>query len=116
MTPRHWTTSAWYPGSPGTGGVYVDGPELEPGEAVAVVEAAREKLLGSIVANYADHDSWRCGHPDRYPWDKPSQWHEAGTPEAPDCPCGLIAALRSVGLNGLADEMSGVWTRSPIDA
>lgn len=39
----------------------------------------RELLQESL--EYADHASWRCGHPDRWPWE-------------PDCPCGLTAWAR----------------------
>jgi hypothetical protein len=44
------------------------------------VEPNAEELRQALV-DYADHQSWRCGHPDRYPWE-------------PDCPCGLTAVLR----------------------
>lgn len=43
----------------------------------------REAALRKTLEDYAEHQSWRCGHPDRYPWD-------------PDCPCGLVAALAAV--------------------
>lgn len=49
-------------------------------------------------AEYADHQSWRCGHPDRYPW-----WTETG--EEDDCPCGLLDVTRTLGLHELADSM-----------
>jgi len=42
-----------------------------------------------IIGKYASHQSWRCGYPDRYPWDDPQ--HN-------DCPCGLVKALREAGL------------------
>lgn len=38
-----------------------------------------------LFEEYAQHDAWRCEHPDRYPWE-------------PDCPCGLTAAQRELGL------------------
>lgn len=34
-------------------------------------------LLREAMDEYADHQSWRCDHPDRYSHD-------------PDCPCGLV--------------------------
>lgn len=42
-----------------------------------------EERLREDFAEYADHQSWRCEHPDRYPWD-------------PDCPCGLVEVERRV--------------------
>lgn len=39
------------------------------------------------LADYAQHDSWRCDHADRFLWE-------------PDCPCGLSAALRKAGHPG----------------
>lgn len=45
----------------------------------------REKRLIALLADYAEHQSWRCDHPDRYPWE-------------PDCPCGLSRDLREFGL------------------
>lgn len=41
--------------------------------------------LRQALEEYADHQSWRCGHPDRYPWN-------------PDCPCGLVSTLRGFGI------------------
>jgi len=37
------------------------------------------------LAEFAQHDSWRCAHPDRFPWE-------------PDCQCGLTAAQRAAGV------------------
>jgi len=50
-------------------------------ERVAEVERLRE-----VIQEYAQHDSWRCGHPGRYPQDE-------------DCPCGLLSTLRDAGLD-----------------
>lgn len=36
-----------------------------------------EAVLREGVDEYLEHQSWRCGHPDRWPWD-------------PDCQCGLV--------------------------
>jgi hypothetical protein len=44
---------------------------------------ARAERAEMALRDYADHQSWRCGYPDRYPWD-------------PDCPCGLMATLRDL--------------------
>jgi hypothetical protein len=38
MSARRWMISGSYPSNPGTGGVYVEGPRLEPGELVTVIE------------------------------------------------------------------------------
>ena len=47
-------------------------------EVVHVVEVAE-------ISEYFAHMSWRCEHPDRFPWD-------------PDCRCGLTAVLRALEL------------------
>jgi hypothetical protein len=52
--------------------------EEEVQHLTVVVERLRE-----VVEEYADHQSWRCQWPDRYP-------------QTPDCPCGLITALAAV--------------------
>ncbi len=44
----------------------------------ALDEANYERRLLWEAMEYAQHDSWRCEHPDRYPPD-------------PDCPCGLLS-------------------------
>lgn len=41
------------------------------------------------LERYADHSNWRCGHPDRWPWN-------------PDCPCGLVSTLSALGIDGEA--------------
>lgn len=46
-------------------------------------ETERQRLAGLLheaIREYADHQSWRCAHPDRYPLDEV---------DPPDCPCGL---------------------------
>ena len=47
----------------------------------------REDYLGLKAAfeQFANHDSWRCGHPDRY-------WEDG------QCPCGLTEILDSLGI------------------
>lgn len=42
--------------------------------------------LSRVIRDYAQHDSWRCMHPDRWPQDE-------------DCPCGLLGALRAAGFD-----------------
>lgn len=37
------------------------------------------------LAEFAQHDSWRCGEPKRFPWE-------------PDCYCGLTAIQRAAGV------------------
>jgi hypothetical protein len=46
-------------------------------------EEERDRLREALV-EYADHQSWRCGHPDRYSQD-------------PDCRCGLVQTWRDLG-------------------
>lgn len=49
-------------------------------------ELEREaQQLRDVVEEYAAHASWRCEHPDRYPWE-------------PDCPCRLTKELRELGI------------------
>lgn len=45
----------------------------------------RLRVAEDALKEYADHQSWRCAHPDRYPWD-------------PDCPCGLASTLAALGI------------------
>ena len=61
--------------------------ELNVTPGVALLEECRTVLNGmaALIRDYANHDSWRCAYPDRYPWD-------------PDCPCGLVSALQGLGL------------------
>lgn len=47
-------------------------------------EADRDRALAAL-GWYGDHQSWRCEHPDRYPWE-------------PDCPCGLTKVQRELGI------------------
>ena len=56
-------------------------------EAMRDVQALKAEVreLRGALNEYADHQSWRCGHPDRYPWE-------------PDCPCGLVATMEKVGI------------------
>lgn len=49
--------------------------------------AERDRAIGAL-RQYADHQSWRCAHPDRYPWGEPYN----------DCPCGLISTLKTLGI------------------
>lgn len=49
---------------------------------------------------YAQHDSWRCDHPDRYPPD-------------PDCPCGLLSFTARA--QAVAGEPPESWRPPPID-
>lgn len=44
-----------------------------------------EQLL-ALVENFAQHDSWRCAWPDRYP-------------QTEDCPCGLLSSLKAAGID-----------------
>lgn len=62
-------------------------PAAELVEALTKVTKLGEDLLEAhdALSEYADHQSWRCGHPDRYPWD-------------PDCPCGLVSTLAGFGI------------------
>lgn len=48
---------------------------------------ARTQALEDALLEYADHQSWRCEYPDRYPWN-------------PDCPCGLISTLDKLDIPG----------------
>lgn len=57
----------------------LEGEHMRAEAAEAEVARLREALDG-----YADHQSWRCEHPDRYPQD-------------PDCVCGLIGTMRGLG-------------------
>jgi hypothetical protein len=53
-----------------------------------------------IIKEFAQHGSWRCAESKRFPYDGP--WPNGpgpGTPEAPDCACGLIKALREAGID-----------------
>lgn len=45
----------------------------------------RVELLEQLIADYAEHCSWRCEYQSRYPWE-------------PDCHCGLTDGLRRAGL------------------
>jgi len=45
---------------------------------------ARVRQLETALRGYGDHQSWRCGHPDRYA-------------QNPDCPCGLVQTWRALG-------------------
>jgi hypothetical protein len=59
--------------------------------AIEAPEPSPEGELAKFVAiifEYAEHQSWRCTEPLRYPWKK------NGT----DCECGLTKDLREVGL------------------
>lgn len=52
----------------------------------ADVKWANKLLLQrEALEEYASHQSWRCEHPDRYPWE-------------PDCPCGLTGTLRELNI------------------
>jgi hypothetical protein len=52
------------------------------------VERLREELrLTRAVAQYAQHDSWRCEYPPHYYLTTPTN----------GCPCGLDAALEALG-------------------
>ena len=62
----------------------------------AVPGGGEEARLREAVEEYADHNSWRCGHPDRYPWE-------------PDCPCGLTAVLRELGIEMVAENPPPDW-------
>lgn len=42
--------------------------------------------LEEIIKEFACHVAWRCEHQDRWPWEE-------------DCMCGLLKALRDVGLS-----------------
>lgn len=44
------------------------------------------------VRDFAGHQSWRCQYPGRYPW-------------GDDCQCGLVATLRRLGMDGMAEEV-----------
>ena len=59
-------------------------PPMTERDAVQALKAD-VKQLRAALNEYADHQSWRCAHPDRYPWE-------------PDCPCGLVAAMEKVGI------------------
>jgi hypothetical protein len=61
----------------------------------SVVLSAR----AAAVEEYADHQSWRCAHPERFPWE-------------PDCPCGLTGALRSAQLPGDWASLPGAVARA----
>lgn len=50
-----------------------------------VLDSPGAKLL-NLVEEYASHQSWRCEHPDHFPWE-------------PDCHCGLTRDLREAGLD-----------------
>lgn len=46
----------------------------------------------AFIHEYAQHDSWRCDHPDRYSQEE-------------NCPCGLLRALEDIGID------PGPWRR-----
>lgn len=55
------------------------------------------EVLLHIIREYADHDSWRCGHPPHF--------YRTGPPMAEGyCACGLVQDLHAAGLHDLADE------------
>lgn len=49
----------------------------------------------AVIIEYAAHQSWRCEHRDRFPWE-------------PDCYCGLTRDLRAIGLPSSIAEQAGV--------
>jgi len=66
----------------------------------ALTEPDIERRLLWEAMEYAQHDSWRCEHPDRYPPD-------------PDCPCGLLSLQARVlaAIGSPPDD----WQPLPID-
>lgn len=67
--------------------------EVVPGEEGCFCTPCAASLLGEqvrvyreVIDEYAAHDSWRCGHPDRYS-------------QAENCPCGLLVALENAGID-----------------
>jgi hypothetical protein len=68
-------------------GAHLDGLGIAHSCAAEIVGLRADvDRLREAVTEYVSHQSWRCDHPDRYP-------HE------PDCPCGLVAALRGLGFD-----------------
>lgn len=61
------------------------GPRFEMLRELYLGMRTERDLLTGLVNEYADHQSWRCAHPDRYPWN-------------PDCPCGLVGKLAAAGM------------------
>jgi hypothetical protein len=62
-----------------------EGARLEYIDALGKAEATC-RAYETALREYAEHQSWRCDHPDRYPWE-------------PDCPCGLTGDLRALGIS-----------------
>lgn len=69
-------------------------PDRAKKELSSLKWAVRQlELLPELIEDYAQHQAWKCGEPDRYPWD-------------PDCHCGLTRELRKVGLLALVDVLT----------
>lgn len=67
--------------------------------AMASEEWARIELFQDAIREYAQHNSWRCEH-------REHNFYLVGrdAKKNPDCPCGLDATLRELGLAPETDE------------